>query len=157
MLIVSINDIVTIFRKANEQIADKFHILSIPTNAGCYFANFELLNDEGHWAIKQTTKGDSLQTEYISKPGVYVLWKRQCDSQCSPIIKVGRHLKNTRLRAFQHLNADYTEFDTKTLKEDSEGRIILFNIKDLSERFWAAALEVYLEEQLQPIIKSKRL
>ena len=88
----------------------------------------------------------------IAKPGVYVFW-----SPSSNVIKVGRHLVNSRKRAFEHIR-DNTGSEMGKLKEDGkDARLFLFNIQYDEDLHWVAALEIFFERELHPSIKSKRL
>ena len=42
------------------------------------------------------------------------------------------------------------------LASDPQARLILFNVKDPMDNFWVAALEIYLERELNPEIASGR-
>jgi len=100
-------------------------------------------------------------------PGVYVFWKH------NSVIKVGRSLTNAMARALQHIGpddtgnkADQKEKDwrrvlprdqgMKVLKNDELCHLLLFTIKERDDRHWIAALELFLEDHLEPEIRSKR-
>jgi len=87
----------------------------------------------------------------IAKPGVYIFW-----SPSSNVIKVGRHLVNSRKRAFEHIR-DNTGSEMAKLEEDDNARLFLFNIQYDEDLHWVAALEIFFERELHPSIKSKRL
>lgn len=91
------------------------------------------------------------QAPHIWKPGVYVFWQPD-----RSVIKVGRHLTNSRKRAFEHIPAN-TGGEMAKLKNDREARLLLFNVKEPRDKHWVAALEVFFEEQLLPKIKAGRL
>ena len=159
---LQIEDILKIFTDEFGTIAEKFTIIQCPTKNIHFNKCSQFI--ENNFQPKDVTK--NFELEYIVKPGVYVIWKELDDSFPSNIIKVGRHLRNSRFRAFQHLDAYYADYDTKSLFKDSEAKILLFNliktIKDenkiiYSDKHWAAALEIFFEENLHPIINSKRL
>lgn len=92
----------------------------------------------------------------INEPGVYVIW-----NDAHHVIKVGRHLTNSRTRALQHLNdkryKDENAAIMSSLETDASARIILFNVKNEKDKHWVAALEIYFELNLNPKIKSQRL
>ena len=90
--------------------------------------------------------------QYIYHPGVYVFY------QNAGVIKVGRHLTNSRKRALEHIreNTKNDVLEMKSLDKSPDSRILLFNVKDTIDNHWVAALEIYLEKELNPIIKSKR-
>jgi len=87
----------------------------------------------------------------ITKPGVYVFW-----SPSSNVIKVGRHLVNSRKRAFEHIR-DNTGAEMGKLEEDDNARLFLLNIQYDEDLHWVAALEIFFERELRPSIRSKRL
>ena len=91
------------------------------------------------------------QVPYVANPGVYVYWHPRIG-----VIKVGRHLKNSRKRALEHIR-DNTGGTMAELHDDNTARLLLFNIRDAKDVHWVAALEVYFESALQPKIHSKRL
>ncbi len=89
----------------------------------------------------------------IAMPGVYIYWKDDM------IIKVGRHLDNSRKRALEHIreNTRNDVIDMASLKDCNENcGIILINCKNRNDLHWVAAIEIYMENVLEPIIKSKR-
>lgn len=96
------------------------------------------------------TEAEHSQASHIWKPGVYVFWHPRA------VIKVGRNFTNSRKRAFEHLR-DNTGGKMNQLRNDKEARLLLFNVKEPKDKHWVAALEVFLEEQLSPEIKSERL
>lgn len=90
---------------------------------------------------------------FVYSAGVYVFHK---DKQ---VIKVGRSLENSRKRALEHIRdgTQVPDFNMTTLKRDINATLILFNLIDKTKSHWAAALEMYFENTLNPIIKSKRM
>lgn len=96
------------------------------------------------------TASDS-QLPYIANPGVYVYWHPR-----KGVIKVGRHLNNSRKRALEHIR-DNTGGTMAELLADNTARLLLFNVRDEKDVHWVAALEVYFESTLQPKIRSERL
>lgn len=82
----------------------------------------------------------------VARPGVYV-WLR-----AGNVIKVGRHLINARKRALEHVRDRVEMHD---LKDAHEAQLMLFTVLP-DDRHWAAAVEIYLEDALDPAIKSKR-
>jgi len=94
-------------------------------------------------------KTSTEQTYGVAAPGVYVFWK------ADQAIKVGRHLENSRKRALEHIRDD-TGQQMKKLRDDKDAHLLLFNVKDKADIHWVAALEIFLEDKLKPLIKSKR-
>jgi hypothetical protein len=95
------------------------------------------------------SKAPSEKDEFICCAGVYVFWHP------NNVIKVGRHLKNSRMRALQHIQ-DNTAGLMRDLIHDSSVRLLLFNVIDPKNKHWVAALEIYFETTLGPEIRSKR-
>ena len=84
----------------------------------------------------------------VARPGVYV-WLSGDE-----VLKVGRSFSDARKRALEHIR-DNTAQKMGVLAGDPEARLVLFTV--LSEDYhWVAALEVFLENNLQPSIPSKR-
>jgi len=108
-----------------------------------YFKCFELSVEEARVSDEQC----------IWNPGVYVWWHPK-----KGVIKVGRHLTNSRKRALEHIEAN-TAGQIRELAEDAQTRILLFNLIDTDKELklhWVAALEIYFEHKLNPSIPSKR-
>lgn len=89
---------------------------------------------------------------YIYHPGVYVFFLE------GAVIKVGRHLTNSRKRALEHIrdNTKNDEFEMAYLKENVRAKVLLFNLENPEDYHWSASAEMFLEKRLNPIIKSKR-
>ena len=87
------------------------------------------------------------------RPGTYVFWNGD------KVIKVGRSLANSKKRALQHIqdNTRNAEFEMRSLREKDNWGIILFNTPDIADMHWVAAIEIYLEKSLNPLIKSGRI
>ncbi len=114
-----------------------------------FFAEFKALKDKFEIYDLSIAEARESNAEHIWKPGVYVFWH---PTRC--VIKVGRHLTNARKRALEHLR-DHTGGTMSRL--DSNARLLFFNVKNVNDKHWAAALEIYFEEHLTPEIKSDRL
>jgi hypothetical protein len=121
----------TIFKEEFGQLADKFAILNIPLNA----------------AEKNNEK-------YVWHPGVYVFWHPE-----HKVVRVGRSLDNTRKRALQHVdgNTHNEKISIRALHDDERTRLLLFNVKDPADAHWAAALEIFFENKLNPAIAAKHM
>jgi hypothetical protein len=85
----------------------------------------------------------------VPLPGVYVYLKE------GKVIKVGRHIQNSRKRALEHIR-DNTNNEMKLLDNDPNTTLILYNVKRLEKIHWLFSLEVFLEKELEPTISSKR-
>jgi hypothetical protein len=90
---------------------------------------------------------------FVWHPGVYV-WIKD-----NRVIKVGRHLENSRKRALEHLrdNTQFEEFQMVDYRDREDALLLLFNLIDPKNFHWSAAVEMYLETTLQPAIRSKRM
>ncbi|MFW9738994.1 hypothetical protein V3H21_22370 [Vibrio parahaemolyticus] len=91
-----------------------------------------------------------IQDDYIWHPGVYV-WFHPKDG----VLRVGRSLSNSRKRSLEHIGHN-TGGIIKEYAQDSETRIFLFNVKDTGDYHWVASLEVYFENELNPVLKAVR-
>ncbi len=91
------------------------------------------------------------KAEYIFHPGVYVWWH-----PVSGVIKVGRHLTNSRKRALEHISADTGKI-MAALADDPTTKILLFNVLNPENLHWVAALEIFLERTLEPVVRAGRL
>jgi len=92
------------------------------------------------------------ESNLIWHPGVYVFFGNK------RIWKVGRHLTNSRKRATQHIteNTQTQKHRIKDLEKILDAELILFNVKEKEDNHWVAAIEIFLEKQLKPLIQSKR-
>ena len=94
-----------------------------------------------------------LKDSNIAMPGVYIFWHKE------RIIKVGRHLENSRKRALEHIrdNTHNDSFQMESLKNCTvDCGLILINCRDKEDYHWVAAIEIYMEKVLEPVIKSQR-
>ena len=92
--------------------------------------------------------------DFIHHPGVYVFLVSD------KVIKVGRHLTNSRKRALEHIrdNTRNETFEMKNLGNDPQNsKVLLFNVINENDHHWVAAVEIFLERTLNPVIKSQRL
>lgn len=98
------------------------------------------------------TAGKS-EKAFVWHPGVYV-WINE-----NRVIKVGRHLENSRKRALEHIrdNTNFEEYQMVDLRDREDVVLLLFNLIEPSDFHWAAAVEMHLETVLKPAIRSKRL
>lgn len=93
------------------------------------------------------------ENNIVWHPGVYVFIGN------NSIYRVGVSMNNSRWRVMQHLEAgtakdghsiwDIDQFENKS--------ILLFNVKNKSDKYWLLALEVFFETQFQPLIRSGRI
>lgn len=93
-------------------------------------------------------------TPEVNSPGVYVHWHPQLG-----VVKVGKAQDNSKSRAFEHYR-DGTKnqyCDMRTLRSDSNTRLILFNVRATSDVHWVLSVEAYLERALHPLIRAGRI
>jgi len=126
-LIMEVFGVVEIFKKEFDSVCEKFFIYDLALNEAA-----------------------SCAEEHVWKPGVYVFWRP------AGVVKVGRHLTNARKRALEHIR-DNTGGSMAELADDPDARLILFTLKDPENMHWAAAVEIFLERELKPEIRSGRL
>jgi len=90
----------------------------------------------------------------VNCPGVYVHWRADLG-----VIKVGKSQSNAKSRAFEHLrdNTRNKSFEMKTLKNDSDARLLLFNVPKDEDIHWILSAEAFLEKALDPLIPSGRI
>lgn len=134
---ISIDGITKIFRKEFGIIECKFKVIKV--------LNGKPLNKEN---ILEAKDKDDL----IWHPGVYVFFGNKT------VWKVGRHLTNSRMRAAQHVtdNTQTIDHRIKDLENISDAELILFNVINKNNKHWIAAVEIFLEQELKPLIPSKR-
>ncbi len=84
-----------------------------------------------------------------ARPGVYVHWK------AGTVIRVGRSLSDARRRALEHIRDD-TGRSMAALKDDPDARLLLFTVERDDDCHWIAALELFFERSLKPLIPPKR-
>jgi hypothetical protein len=102
---------------------------------------------------------------FVWHPGVYV-WIKD-----NRVIKVGRHLENSRKRALEHLNYGPDNTTLQSFKGwDNDRAVSLFEFDDPDQTIlllfnvvyretdfhWPAAVEIFLEETLKPALRARR-
>ncbi|SDA96779.1 hypothetical protein SAMN03080617_04285 [Algoriphagus alkaliphilus] len=124
------NKIENVFRQEFASIETKFHLIDLPV-------------------VSLLVSKD----EFICNPGVYVFYRGE------EVIKVGRNFTNCRKRAWQHIrdNTKVEQLEMKNLQSDPLAQVLLINLKDIKDFHWSAVVEVFLEVNLKPLIRSKRL
>lgn len=102
-------------------------------------------------SIKEARESDDPE---VTMPGVYIYWKDD------NILKVGRHLVNSRKRALEHIRDNTGEevgIPMKSIDTCKENcGIVLINCENEEEYHWVAAIEIYMERVLKPMIRSQR-
>jgi hypothetical protein len=114
---MTLNEIQELIRAEFGSIADKFTVHDIALST----------------AHKDSTPG-------AANPGVYVYMKE------GGVVKVGRHLTNSRKRALEHIIADTGGKMGALIKGDTRDHL-----------HWVCALEVFLETKLNPEVRSARI
>lgn len=118
-----------------------------------FYQEFGCLKDKFSIILLSMTEARESQDSKVAMPGVYIIWKE------NKIIKVGRHLDNSRKRALEHIrvNTKNEIIEMATLENCREDcGIVLINCQDRIDYHWVAAIEIYMENILDPIIRSKR-
>jgi hypothetical protein len=126
---------------------DSNHILTL------FESEFSFVKDRFKVIDLNVSELKSSVEECIYHPGVYVFYSAE------KIIKVGRHLVNSRKRALEHIrdNTMNENLEMKDLAIDPNVRVLLINVKNLADAHWVASVEIFLETCLTPLIRSKRL
>lgn len=107
----------------------------------------QLLNKFEIFEIDFTVEFAKIKDEDINTAGCYVIAIE------NEALKVGRHFINSKKRAFDHFRDNTGGINSLN---KNEIKIYLVNVKDLKDDFWIASLEILLERELNPKIKSKR-
>jgi hypothetical protein len=86
-------------------------------------------------------------------PGVYTFIGN------NSLYRVGVSMQNSRARVMQHLDGctakdGYGIWDINGFTDKS---ILLFNVKNISDKHWLLALEAYFESKFNPLIKAGRI
>jgi hypothetical protein len=85
----------------------------------------------------------------VQRPGVYVFLH-----PTHGVLRVGRHLENVQSRVQQHWRK-WMEGCFPDMAGD-RGRVVLFTV-DRPNRHWVAAVEIYLETNLAPHCRQRRI
>jgi hypothetical protein len=86
-------------------------------------------------------------------PGVYVFIGN------NEVFRVGVSMRNSRNRVLQHLDA-YTSkngYGIWDIEKYDDRAILLFNVKNKSDRHWLLSLEAFFETNFNPKIKAGRI
>ena len=110
---------------------------------------FVTILDKFHPHDLSVSDAAQIETEHVWKPGCYVFWHP------NRVVKVGRSFSNARKRALEHIR-DNTGDKLAALADEDKARLVLFSLKDPNEYHWAASVEVFLERELTPEVKSLR-
>lgn len=90
----------------------------------------------------------------VNSPGIYVFWNEEFG-----VIKVGKSQSNSKVRSLQHIrdNTRNDELEMKSLKSHPKTHLILFNILLKRDMHWLLGLELYMEQNLFPLIPAGRV
>lgn len=133
--------IINAFNQEFSFIRDKFEIMNL-------LANGTEMNSVAISNLKLPSDNYNI----VWHPGVYVFIGNNC------VYRVGVSMRNSRARVMEHLN-DWTTknghcvWDIDNYEDKS---ILLFNVKEQSNRHWLLALEVFLETKFNPLINAER-
>lgn len=134
---MNVNEITGVFEHEFAPVLNKFRIIKVL---------------KGHKFDYDFIKNAKDDDNIIWHPGVYVFYGNQT------VYRVGRSLDNSRKRALEHIIENTSNEDNEIFElgnyDDSE--LILINVVDINDSHWVAAVEIYLERVLNPLIKSGR-
>jgi hypothetical protein len=134
--------IISAFQKEFHFVQEKFELMDLLAN-----------NSPMDYDVIDNIQLPSEQYNIVWHPGVYVFIGN------NTIYRVGVSMRNSRWRVMQHLEActsknGYCIWDIEKCEDKS---ILLFNVKNISDRHWLLALEAYLEDQFSPLINASRI
>ena len=123
-------------------IKDKFELIELLEN-----------NSAMDYKTIEYLKLPSKDNNIVWHPGVYVFIGN------NELYRVGVSMRNSRSRVMEHLKAEtskdgYCIWDINKYQDKS---ILLFNVKDVSDKHFLLALEAFLETKFQPKIKAGRI
>jgi hypothetical protein len=136
------DDIILAFKTEFHFVQDKFEIMDLLAN-----------NSPMDYDVIDSLRLPTSEYNIVWHPGVYVFLGN------NSVYRVGVSMRNSRGRVMEHLIAN-TSTDVHSIwdiAEHDDGSILLFNVKDVADRHWLKALEVYLECKFTPHIRSKRI
>lgn len=101
----------------------------------------------------QCLKLPSGDDNIVWHPGVYAFIGNNF------LYRVGVSMQNSRARVMEHLK-DWTSKDGHCIwdiNKFEDKSILLFNVRNKSDRHWLLALEAFLEIKFNPLIKASRI
>ena len=134
--------VIDAFKKEFSFLKDKFEIIDL-------LANSSPMDNE----VIEYLKLPSENYNIVWHPGVYLFIGN------NSLYRVGVSMNNSRGRVMAHLKActhknGYSIWDIDKFEDKS---ILLFNVKEKSDRHWLLALEAFLETKFKPLIKAGRI
>ncbi len=135
------HQVISAFQEEFSFIKDKFEIMNLLPK-GVHMNEKEI----------EEIKLPSPENNMVWHPGVYVFIAND------KVYRVGVSINNSRARVLQHLKActHYNSHQVWHLNKHEDRAILLFNVKNSSDRHWLLALEVFLETKFLPLIPAKR-
>jgi hypothetical protein len=135
---MNISEIIQFFKREFSPIQSKFEIIKILKG---HKLDYEYIKN-----VQKPSENNNI----IWHPGVYVFYGNK------KVYRVGRHLSNSRYRVLHHIkiNTKNNNHKISDLLKYKDAEIILFNVKNKDDAHWVAAVEIYLEKVLSPLIKS---
>ncbi|MBK9635082.1 MAG: hypothetical protein IPO64_11380 [Bacteroidetes bacterium] len=137
-----IQQLIDAFNKEFHFIKDKFEIIDL-------LANKTLMNTKTIRNLKLPTN----EYNIVWHPGVYVFIGN------NELYRVGVSMTNSRARVLQHLDGCTTKdgFAIWDINKYEDKSILLFNVKNISDKHWLLAIETYLETKFAPLISAGRI
>lgn len=135
-------EVINAFESEFGFIKDKFELIELLEN-----------NSAMDYKTIEYLKLPSKDNNIVWHPGVYVFIGN------NELYRVGVSMRNSRSRVMEHLKAEtskdgYCVWDINKYQDKS---ILLFNVKDVSDKHFLLALEAFLETKFQPKIKAGRI
>lgn len=93
-------------------------------------------------------------TVEVNRPGVYAFWHPK-----HGVIKIGKSQANSKKRALEHIrdNTHNKNIDMKSLSDENDTILLLFNIVNDNDLHWLLSLEAFLEWNTSPAIPADRI
>jgi hypothetical protein len=123
-------------------IKHKFEIIDILSN-----------NSPMDYQTIEYLKLPSDEYNIVWHPGVYAFIGN------NELYRVGVSMRNCRARVMEHLYAATSKdgYSVWDIDKHADKSILLFNVKDKSDRHWLLALETFFETNFSPKIKAARI
>lgn len=136
------NEVISAFREEFSFIQQKFEVLDLLEN--CVSLDYEVICN---------LKLPSNEYNIIWHPGVYVFIGN------NRVYRIGVSMRNSRARVMQHLEAFTSKdgYGVWDINKFTDKCLLLINVKEISDRHWLLAIEAYLEEKFNPLIKAARI
>jgi hypothetical protein len=129
----------------------KFYFMQVDSKLieRIFLSEFQCIRDKFEVITYPLSQLRGAKDSNIWNPGVYV-YHRTLD-----VLKVGLSLTNSKKRALEHVGATTGDkMDVKT--EQADATVTLFNVINKNDSHWVAAVEIFLEDVLSPVVRSGR-